>query len=167
MMMSNDILKRITNQIEIADNESRELPDVDMNECDIYKLMKDAILEISSLRKRVEVLQDGYTLTEIGGPKEEYYHNYPTNTILGQLESREDTARHHLDLIMKNKPDRPMTVGKHEAFNHKHIQDLITKADEVLPEASDTIRWLVWHKVLDFQTLTTLFKMFEKETTND
>lgn len=76
--------------------------------------------------------------------------------MIDQHKMREDNARARLVAI--GRPDRPMTVGKHEASNHVHLQRVLAEADETCPHAADTIRWLLWHDVLDAQMMHSMAK---------
>lgn len=74
--------------------------------------------------------------------------------MLDQHKMQEENARARLSAI--GRPDRPMTVGKHEASNHVHLQRVLAEADEACPRAADTIRWLLWHDVLDAQMMRSM-----------
>lgn len=80
--------------------------------------------------------------------------------MLDQHKMREDSARATLSAI--GRPDRPMTVGKHEAGNHVHLQRVLAEADQTCPRAADTIRWLIWHDVLDAQIMHAMAKQAYK-----
>jgi len=49
-----------------------------------------------------------------------------------------------------------MTVGKHEAMNWEHMKGVYTEAREKCPKAADTIAWMLWHDILDYERLVRL-----------
>ncbi|MGC1494193.1 MAG: hypothetical protein WA790_00180 [Sulfitobacter sp.] len=63
----------------------------------------------------------------------------------------EQGTRERHNAIICIKPDRKATVGKHEARNYVHLEAVLKEADETCPRAADTIRWLLWHEILDAQ----------------
>lgn len=67
------------------------------------------------------------------------------------LKESEDHARRGLERIHSNLPDRPPLVGKHQAKNWNHLQEVLAEAETACPRAADTIYWLLWHDVLRCQ----------------
>lgn len=68
---------------------------------------------------------------------------------------RRDEAfdRERLNEVLGSQPDRPTTVGKHEAKSWVHLRAVIAEADDACPRAADTIRWLLWHDLLSQQRI--------------
>ncbi len=73
----------------------------------------------------------------------------------------EESTRERHNAIIGIKPDRAVTVGKHEARNVVHLGAVLAEADEVCPRAADTIRWLLWHEILDAQWAMHMVEMIE------
>ncbi|WP_020042145.1 hypothetical protein [Salipiger mucosus] len=57
--------------------------------------------------------------------------------------------REGLEAVVDARPEGPAIVGKHQARNYTHLKAVIAEADEACPRAAETIRWLIWHSVLD------------------
>lgn len=74
----------------------------------------------------------------------------PTEVIKSFREG-EQNARDRHNAVIGIKPDRKATVGKHEARNYVHLSAVLKEADKTCPRAADTIRWLLWHEVVDAQ----------------
>lgn len=72
------------------------------------------------------------------------------------LKRDEALVREGLQAVLDAKPDHSPSVGKHEAQNWVHLKEVIALADQECPPAADTIRWLLWHEVLDAQRLSSL-----------
>lgn len=70
---------------------------------------------------------------------------------LDAFRNAEQNARDRYNPILANFPDRKPVVGKHEARNHVHLEETLAEADEKCPRAADTIRWLLWHDIVDAQ----------------
>ena len=70
---------------------------------------------------------------------------------ISAFRSVEQNTRERHNAIIGIKPDRKPTVGKHEARNYVHLAEVLTEADKDCPRAADTIRWLLWHEILDAQ----------------
>lgn len=81
--------------------------------------------------------------------------------ILEQHQKLVETARRRLDLILNEVPGNEMTVDKHEAETLEHLKQILTEADETCPRAADTIRWLIWHNVLEANRMQNLAMMQE------
>lgn len=75
----------------------------------------------------------------------------------------EKDARRRCKRVTDKNPDRASTVGKYEARNYVHIDSVIAEADELCPRAADTIRWLIWHEVLDAQWAMHMVEMIEED----
>lgn len=75
----------------------------------------------------------------------------------------EQNTRERNNAIIGIQPDRKATVGKHEARNHVHLSAVLKEADETCPRAADTIRWLLWHDILDAQWAMHMVEMIESE----
>ncbi len=75
----------------------------------------------------------------------------------------EENARELCKVVLADKPNRAVTVGKHTARNHVHITSVLAEADEKCPRAADTIRWLIWHEVLDAQWSMHMLEMLKPE----
>lgn len=73
----------------------------------------------------------------------------------------EKSTRDRHNAIIGMKPDRPATVGKHEARNYAHLEAVLKEADEKCPRAADTIRWLLWHEILDAQWAMHMVEMLD------
>ena len=73
----------------------------------------------------------------------------------------EQNTRERHNAIIGTKPDRKVTVGKHEARNYVHLEAVLKEADETCPRAADTIRWLLWHEILDAQWAMHMVEMIE------
>ena len=71
--------------------------------------------------------------------------------VLKSFRDVEQSTRALHNAIIGIKPDRKGTVGKHEARNYAHLEAVLKEADEACPRAADTIRWLLWHEILDAQ----------------
>lgn len=79
----------------------------------------------------------------------------------------EQSTRETYNSIIGIKPDRKAIVGKHEARNHVHLAAVLKEADKVCPRAADTIRWLLWHEILDAQWAIHMVKMIESGEQSD
>ncbi len=73
----------------------------------------------------------------------------------------EANARERGNRIISAKPDRKNTVGKHEARNYVHLEAVLAEADQACPRAADTIRWLIWHGIVDAQWYMHMAEMLE------
>lgn len=71
--------------------------------------------------------------------------------IIKAFREVEKNVRDRHNEVIGVKPDRAATVGKHEARNYVHLSDVLAEADKSCPRAADTIRWLLWHEILDAQ----------------
>lgn len=67
------------------------------------------------------------------------------------LRLEEALEREGLAQVLADRPDGPAVVGKHEAKNWVHLRAVISEAQDACPRAAETIRWLLWHGVLDAQ----------------
>jgi hypothetical protein len=67
------------------------------------------------------------------------------------LRRDEALERDGLTQVLAERPDGPAMVGKHEAKNWAHLRAVIAEAQDACPRAAETIRWLLWHGVLDAQ----------------
>ena len=83
------------------------------------------------------------------------------NEVIKEFRQVEEDTRNRHNVITGIKPNRPATVGKHEARNHVHLECVIAEADEHCPRAADTIRWLLWHEILDAQWAMHMVEMIE------
>jgi hypothetical protein len=50
------------------------------------------------------------------------------------------------------------TIGRHQAVNHAHLRKVYLEAREKYPEFADTLAWLLWWKIADFDRLELLTK---------
>lgn len=75
----------------------------------------------------------------------------------------EKNTRDRNNAIIGIKPDRKVTVGKHEARNYAHLSAVLKEADDACPRAADTIRWLLWHEILDAQWAMHMVEMIESK----
>ncbi|CAM3780968.1 hypothetical protein [Litorimonas haliclonae] len=82
-----------------------------------------------------------------------------------QIQRRLESAQEGLSRIMPKAKERKLTVGKYEASNWTHLEQVLSDADESCPRAADTIRWLIWWKALDLQTLAYLLSDVESSPT--
>jgi IMP dehydrogenase/GMP reductase len=64
-----------------------------------------------------------------------------------------EAAREAYNAVVGQDGGHKMTVGKHEAKNHAHLKSVIEEADAACPRAADTLRWLLWHRVLEAQRM--------------
>lgn len=71
--------------------------------------------------------------------------------LVSSFTEREADSRERYNRLLANFPDRKSTVGKHEARNYIHLEKVLEEADKTCPKAADTIRWLLWHEILDAQ----------------
>lgn len=71
--------------------------------------------------------------------------------LVSSFTDREAHSRERYNHILSKFPDRKPTVGKHEAQNFVHLEAVLAEADKTCPRAADTIRWLLWHDILDAQ----------------
>lgn len=79
----------------------------------------------------------------------------------------EENTRNRNNGIICIKPERPATVGKHEAKNWVHLENVLAEADGKCPRAADTIRWLLWHEVLNAQWAMQMVEMIETESSKE
>ena len=75
----------------------------------------------------------------------------------------EKNTRERHNAINATRPKRPATVGKHEARNYVHLADVLAEADKQCPRAADTIRWLLWHEIVDAQWSMHMVEMIETQ----
>jgi hypothetical protein len=80
-----------------------------------------------------------------------------------QHKQKADHAREAFHEVLGPKPKRKMTVGKHEAQNYVNLKNVIAEADEKCPKAADTIRWILWHDVLEADRMAFLTEHFEEK----
>lgn len=78
----------------------------------------------------------------------------------------EENCRATQNAIAETLNGRKPTVGKHEAGNHVHLRNVLAEADEACPRAADTIRWLIWHKVVDAQWAMHMVEMIKSVDDN-
>ena len=71
--------------------------------------------------------------------------------LVSSFTDREADSRERYNRLLANVPKRKSTVGKHEARNYIHLENVLEEADKACPKAADTIRWLLWHDILDAQ----------------
>ncbi|MEO0782530.1 MAG: hypothetical protein AAFZ46_12280 [Pseudomonadota bacterium] len=81
--------------------------------------------------------------------------------VLKAFRAVEQDVRTRHNAVINIKPDRPATVGKHEARNYVHLSAVLKEADEACPRAADTIRWLLWHEIVDAQWAMYMVEMIE------
>ena len=79
----------------------------------------------------------------------------------------ERNTRERHNAVIGIKPDRKATVGKHEARNYVHLEQVLKEADAACPRAADTIRWLLWHEILDAQWAMHMVEMIESEESSE
>jgi len=75
--------------------------------------------------------------------------------------SHEQNARKRGNTVLRDAAKKTSTVGKHEARNYVHLAQVLAEADEACPRAADTIRWLIWHEILDAQWAMHMVEMIE------
>jgi hypothetical protein len=86
--------------------------------------------------------------------------------LLGHFTDKEAWAHENYNRILAIIPDHKPTVGKHEAITHAHLANVLAEADKSCPKAADTIRWILWHNILNAQWYIHMAKMLpdaEKE----
>lgn len=83
-----------------------------------------------------------------------------SDAIKSFREAEENTRARHNSVLAK-RPDRKPTVGKHEARNYVHLEAVLAEADEKCPKAADTIRWFLWHEIVDAQWYMHMVEMIE------
>lgn len=81
--------------------------------------------------------------------------------MLDQHQKAVENARRKLNWILDEVPKSKMTVGKYEAVNLVHLKQVLVEADETCPRAADTIRWLIWHNVIDTQRMQFLAETYD------
>lgn len=65
-------------------------------------------------------------------------------------------ARKALAYACSDLPERQPTVGKHAARNHGHLRQVYQEALTSNPRFADTLAWILWHRVRDFDRLALL-----------
>ena len=85
-------------------------------------------------------------------------------TLISSFTEREAISRERYNLLLVNFPKRKSTVGKHEAQNYVHLENVLKEADKSCPKAADTIRWLLWHDILDAQWYMHMAEMLAAPT---
>lgn len=80
---------------------------------------------------------------------------------------KESSVRLGNNSVLSEAVGRKMTVGKHEAHNLVHLKRVLAEADEVCPWAADTIRWLLWHEILDAQWYLHVAEMLDTTKERD
>ena len=71
--------------------------------------------------------------------------------LVDHFKRQEEVRREGNNSVIRADVGRKVTVGKHEAHNYAHLKAVIAEADEACPRAADTIRWLLWHEIVDAQ----------------
>jgi hypothetical protein len=51
------------------------------------------------------------------------------------------------------------SVGKYQATHHAHLRKVYLEAREKYPEFADTLAWLMWWKIVDFDRLELLTRI--------
>jgi hypothetical protein len=85
------------------------------------------------------------------------------NEFISMLRREEASARGDLAKALADRPAGPTAVGKHEAKNWTHLRTVISEAQDACPRAAETIRWLLWHSVLDAQRIMMIAEDIEQE----
>lgn len=85
-----------------------------------------------------------------------------TRELIQHFRDRERDVREGSNAVLKTSQGRKVVVGKHEAQNYAHLERVLSEADEACPRAADTIRWLLWHKVLDAQWYMYMAEMLDE-----
>ena len=67
-----------------------------------------------------------------------------------------EAARDRFKTVVGDHAGQAVTVGKHEAMNYVHLKTVIAEADELCPRAADTLRWFLWHDVLEAQRMASM-----------
>lgn len=84
------------------------------------------------------------------------------------FKAHEQNARNRGNAVIRDAAKKTSTVGKHEARNYAHLRAVLEEADKSCPRAADTIRWLIWHEILDAQWAMHMVEMIEpKEGQSD
>lgn len=86
--------------------------------------------------------------------------------LVKSFTERESRTRLGNNSVISEAFGRSTTVGKHEAHNFVHLKRVLAEADEACPRAADTIRWLLWHEIVDAQWYMHMAEMLERETQN-
>jgi hypothetical protein len=81
--------------------------------------------------------------------------------LISSFADHEENIRERYNRLLANFPKRKSTVGKHEARNYIHLENVLEDADKSCPKAADTIRWLLWHDILDAQWHMHMAEMIE------
>ena len=84
--------------------------------------------------------------------------------LIDHFKSREKDTREGNNLVISSAVGKPTTVGKHEARNRKHLASVLAEADQSCPRAADTIRWLLWHEIIDAQWYMHMAEMLKDES---
>tara|TARA_R100000951_G_C2644856_1_gene182202 strand:+ start:375 stop:656 length:282 start_codon:yes stop_codon:yes gene_type:complete len=71
--------------------------------------------------------------------------------LVSSFKERATDSGNRYNRLLAKFPKRKSTVGKHEAQNYIHLENVLEEADKTCPKAADTIRWLLWHDILDAQ----------------
>ena len=85
--------------------------------------------------------------------------------LIALFRSREKDTREGNSLVISDAVGKPSMVGKHEARNRVHLESVLAEADKECPRAADTIRWLLWHEILDAQWYMHMAEMLKNDDT--
>lgn len=80
---------------------------------------------------------------------------------LAEFKRSAAAAREAFDHVVGKEPRmRAVTVGKHQARNHAHLKSIYEEAFNKHPEFADTLAWLLWWEILEFDRLALLTEEF-------
>ncbi len=74
--------------------------------------------------------------------------------VHSQIKEREKLARDALSRL--NVDGYKPSLGKHQAVHPEQIRQVFETAKTECPDAAAVISWLLWHRVLNYQTLAFL-----------
>ena len=79
------------------------------------------------------------------------------------LDREMTSARDGLKEVIDARPEGAAVVGKYEATNYGHLRSVIAEADEACPRAAETLRWLLWHNVMDITRIVQVADDLEED----
>lgn len=83
--------------------------------------------------------------------------------LVSSFKERATDSGNRYNHLLSKFPKRKSTVGKHEAQNYIHLEKVLEEADQSCPKAADTIRWLLWHDILDAQWYMHMAEMLKDD----
>ena len=87
-------------------------------------------------------------------------------TVVDAFRQREQSTRERGNVVIRNAAKTTSSVGKHEARNYAHLLSVLEEADAACPRAADTIRWLIWHEILDAQWAMQMVELIDSGEKN-